>query len=364
MFHLITRKRSSTVIFCVIVALASMMGLRWQQQDARSGQAPDAEGRVIDRVVFEGLDSVDTLYVQGVVRITPGTVWNRDEIAAACARLAATGKFEGAPYAESREEDGLLVLVFVVHERPFIEEIDFVGNDKFKDSDLLKAIELSVGSSMSEFLINQARQDIELKYQEAGYSHAAVEVDGEILRAERRVLFRISEGPRIKVRHIEFEGNAAFSSRILRSKIETSTYIWLFRTGAFSDEQAERDTAVLKQYYVDRGYLNARVGYRVEYPKDESSLTLIFQIEEGLQHIIKSIAFEGNAFFEDESLAAIMKSSMGAPIDAEVLEADRKRILDEYGSLGYIYAEVSTPYLFDEEDGYVNLVVRLKEADQ
>jgi outer membrane protein insertion porin family len=380
MFLQFGRRRSLLLAVCGIFAFASMMGLRRHQVEpsgalaAREPPAPAGqpasqikpEGRVIDRVVFEGLSTVDLAFAQSTARITPGSIWDRNEIAAACARLAATGKFEGSPYAEPREEDGKLVLVFVVHERPYVQQIDFVGNKKFKTSDLLKETELAIGAPISDFTINQAKQEVERKYREAGYYHVTIDVDEQVLREEQRVLFRISEGPRIKVRHINFEGNTAYSARVLRSKIETSTYIWIFRTGAFSDEVAQRDAAALKKYYSDRGYLNARVGYRIEFPdpNNESSLTLIFQIEEGLQHIIKSIEFSGDTVFDADHLASLMKSAIGKPIDADVMETDRQGILAEYGSIGYIYSEVTTPYTFDVEDGFVNLKVQVKEEGQ
>lgn len=319
---------------------------------------------MIGDVLFEGISAVDPGYLRSVVRITPGTAWDRDEIARACARLAATGKFEGSPHAEARERDGELVLVFVVTERPFVTEIDFVGNSKFKTGDLLDEIDLSVGSPISEYFIADACRRIERKYKDAGYGHATVEVDRGVLREEHRVLFRISEGPRIKVRKIRFEGNTAFSDRKLRSKIETSTYLWVFRTGAFDDEAAQRDAAALKQYYVDRGYLNAQVGYRVDLDEEGKDLTLTFQIDEGLQHLIKSIEYAGNTVFGDEEIAGFMKSVVGDPVNADILKADRQRLLAEYGTIGYIYAEIGTSHVFTDEDGYVDLTVRVAERDQ
>ncbi len=362
------RMLPSILIFSGI-AFASMLGLNTQDQDGFQPTTPPSmvrtEGRIIDRIEFEGLQSVDPAYALSIVRITPGTIWDRDEIAAACARLSATNKFVGNPYAEPREEaDGRLTLVFFVEERPFVVEVDFVGNEKFDADELLKAIPISAGSPISEFFINQSKDDIERKYREAGYYHVSVEVDRDVLENERRVLFRISEGPRIKVRRIQFEGNDSFSSRELKGKIETATYIWLFRTGAFSDETAERDVATLKQFYVDRGYLNAQVGYRIAFPENESKLTVIFQIEEGIQHLVKSVTFEGNTVYDDATLEYLMRTHVDGPIDADVLEKDRKAILEEYGRLGYIYAEIATTHLFDEEDGYVNLIVRINEGEQ
>jgi outer membrane protein insertion porin family len=338
------------------------MGL---QQETPPAAPPTVrtEGRVIDRVTFEGLQTVDPSYAHNIARISAGSLWDREEIARACARLSETGKFEGSPFAEAREEDGRLVLVFVAVERPFVEEVTFIGNEKFKSSDLLGEIEIGVGSAISEFLVNQSKEAILRKYREAGYAFANVEVDEELLDNERRLVFRISEGPRIKVRRIVFEGNQSFGRLELNSKIETSTYIWIFRTGAFDEETAQRDVAALKKYYNDRGYLNAQVGYRTEI-ENETDLTLTFQIEEGLVHYIKSITFEGNSVYDADRLASLMRLKTGEPIDADILTEDRKRILDEYGSHGYIYAEVTTTHVFDEEDGFVNLTVSVTEREQ
>lgn len=361
MFHPLTQSKASLATILGFIALASTMGLF----QVGPGVPPvDPTGRIIDRIEFEGLETIDPIYLQGVAGIRAGAVWNRDEVAEACRRIAATQKFEGVPFGEPREDEGKLVLVFVVAERPFVTGVDFVGNVEFSAGDLLKEIDLEVGSPISAFLTRQATEKIEQKYQEAGYAHATVEVDGEVLKVERRVLFRVSEGPRVKVREIVFEGNLAFSDLRLKSKIETATYLWIFRTGRFDPETAQRDAAAIKSFYVARGYLNAQVGYRVETGKTDADLNVIFQIDEGLCHIIESVEFSGNVAFDEGRLNGMMKANVGAVADADVLKADREAILAGYGELGYIYAEIATGLAFSEEDGFVHLSVSINEGDQ
>ena len=361
----IDRRIGVVVLAATFIGLASTMGLRQDGPDAGQPAGPvDAEGRIIDRVEFEGLAAVDRVYLLGVTKIKAGMVWRQDEIAEACRRLEETRKFEGTPYAEPRERDGQLVAVFVVRERPFIAAIDVVGNKAFKTSDLLSEIELEVGSPVSDFLIRQARQQIEDKYRDAGYAYATVEIDLAILEQQRRVVLTISEGPRVKVKRIVFEGNAAFGDRRLKRLIETSTYLWIFRTGAFDSETAQRDAAAIKSFYVDRGYLNAQVGHRIDFGEKESDLTLTFQIEEGLEHIIKSVAFAGNSVFDDARLLSMTASHVGSVIDADVLKNDREKIQVAYGRLGYIYATVQATHVFDEEDGFVHLTFQINEGEQ
>ncbi|MBX3394776.1 MAG: outer membrane protein assembly factor BamA [Phycisphaerae bacterium] len=355
-----TRSQRGLIVIGCILAFWSTMGL------LQVGPQPvDPVGRAIDRVEFEGTSTLDPIYLQSVSGIKPGEVWNRDAIAEACRKLAATQKFEGTPFAEPREIDGKLVLVFVVQERPYITGIDFVGNEKFKAGALLKELQLDVGSPASEFLIREAQQTIEKKYRDAGYAYATVEIDREVLRAERRVLFRISEGPRVKVQDIEFEGNLSYSNIRLRSLIETQTSLWIFRTGAFDAETAERDAAAIKAFYIARGYLNAQVGYRIDFRKgSESDLIVTFLVNEGVKHYIASLKFVGNTIFDDTRLVSGMKCFVGEVIDSDILKLDRERIIESYGRLGYIYAEVNTSYVFAEEDGFVHLTVTIAEQSQ
>lgn len=356
--------RRLSIAACSVLALTQLMGLlQLRTENVPPRPVVDPSGRPIDRIEFAGLVNIDPAALFTVIRSAPGDIWDRDIVAEDCARLAATGKFEGSPHAEARETDGLLVLVFVARERPFLTEITFVGHSKFKTQDLLNEIAISVGSPISEFLIDQSRDQIVAKYKEAGYANVTVEVDRNVLDTEQRALFRISEGPRVKVRDIVFEGNMAFGNRKLKGLIETETYIWLFRTGSFDEETAERDAAAIQKYYVDRGYLNARAGFRVDVD-EEDDLHLSFQIEEGDLHLIKTIVFDGNTVFDDDQLLASANSHVGGPVDVDILTADRDRIVSDYGRLGYIYCDAVPSRVFDEEDPYVNLTFSINEGEQ
>jgi len=357
-------KRFLVATLATVISLGSLMGLFQAMPQRQPQVSAEPQGRIIDRIEFEGLETVSPIFARSIIRTQSGDRWDQDQIARDCARLAQTGKFEGSPYAVQRDEADRLVLVFVVQERPFVVEIDFIGNQKFDADDLLGDIDLAIGSPISDFAVNQAELDIERKYREAGYYNVDAVVDRDILATERRVLFRISEGPRVKVKAVEFEGNTAFGDRELRSKIETETYIWIFRTGAFDDETAQRDAAAIKRFYIERGYLDAQVGYRIFLDDKGENLTLVFQIEEGIQYEIKSLDFAGNSVFSDDELGFIVKSAVGTPIDAEVLKLDRETLLDEYGRIGYIYTSVTSNYVFDEEEGFVNLTFDIAENQQ
>ncbi len=322
----------------------------------------DPQDRTINRIEFDGLRTIDAAGLRDTIGIAPGDAWDRDKVSTACRLLAESQKFEGVPFAEPRTVGNELVLVFIVRERPFIVSIDFIGNEQFDDGDLLKEIPIGVGSSVSEFLIRQSQQILLQKYREGGYGYASVDVDADALENEQRVLFRISEGPRVKVKEIRFEGNREFGDKRLQGLIETQTSAWLFRTGAFDEDTAKRDAAAIKSYYVDRGFLNTQVGYRVDLVEGkQSDLMLVFQIEEGIRHAIKSIGFEGNIAFDSDTLQTMIASQVDTFLDGDVLKSDREKILTEYGRQGYIYATITTTQVFADTPGFVHVTFTVQE---
>lgn len=326
-------------------------------------QAAPAAGMVIERVDVAGLVNVADTYARSYLKTAAGEPYDPRIVEEDITRLIKTGKFDDVR-AEPTMEAGKLVIVFRVVERPFVESVEFVGNAKFSTKDLLAEIELAPGSAISEFLIKQALINIERKYKEAGYYYVRIEVDRELLEQERVVRFDISEGPRVKVRKIRFEGNAAFPSSKLAGKIETKTYIWVFRTGEFDEERAERDAAALQNYYRDEGYLDARVGYKTDIAPNGTDLTLTFVIDEGPRYAVRNLTFQGNTVFTSDELLAATKLQPEAVFAAEVVKRDLKMLTDKYGEIGYIYADVQSEWVYAQEEAYVDVTIRIQEQAQ
>jgi outer membrane protein insertion porin family len=262
-------------------------------------------------------------------------------------------------------EDGEVTVTFTVVEKPEVQAIEFEGNRKYKEKDLLKELDFSVGDLLDRFAVNQGRENILRKYREAGYGDAEVEVDQDLLKSEQRVLYRIVEGGRIKVRRILFEGNETFSARELKGKIATKTYIWIFRTGAYDPDQVRQDEASLEKFYRDKGFLDVRVSSRLDFSDDRKDLTITFTIFEGTRYRIRNVNVRGNQVFTNEEILNEMRLLPEDYWDQETLDLSIKAITTLYGEDGYIYAEVVPERVFvADEPGYVNLNVSIVENEQ
>ena len=78
------------------------------------------------------------------------------------------------------------------------------------------------------------------------------------------VTFNVSEGPKIKIREVDFVGNAAISDGTLQRKLKENKPkgILSFITGGgtYKETEFEADADRVVEYYQNQGYVRARVG--------------------------------------------------------------------------------------------------------
>ncbi len=316
----------------------------------------------IKAVEIQGLQHLSEAYIRRTIRTREGQPYVRKDVEEDVRELLRSRKFVAA-FASTRTVDGEAIVVFTVQEKPEVVSVELEGNKKFTDAQLFEVTPVA-GTPLDRYEVNRGRDDILAKYKEAGYYYAEVTVDEAALN-ENRVVYKIAEGPRVKIRHIRFEGNHAFADARLKTKLETKTYIWIFRKGALDEERADRDAISLQKFYRDEAYLDARVGYRLEFDAiRREDLDLVFVIEEGPRYTVQEVTFEGNTVFDAERIRAVMGLAPTKFVRDEVLQADVKKIQDLYGEIGYVAARVETRFDFAEEPGQVQLRVGITENMQ
>lgn len=320
---------------------------------AQPAQAPD--GVNIRRVEILGLDTISEGFVRQVVKTRANQPLSRSQLTDDIRALLLTRKFLDAR-ASAVLEDGEAVVTISLLEKPVIASVELRGNKRFTDEDLFKELSFAAGDVLDRYAVARGREQIERKYREAGYYYAQIELDENALRNERRVVYTITEGQRGKVRHIRIEGNRAFPTPQLRFKVKTPTYFPIFRAGAFDPEQAERDALELQSFYRAEGYLDARVGYQLEFENVErTDLTVVFVIDEGRRYYVKELDFVGNEVFSSERLRDALTIAPNDPLREELVRNAQRRLADLYGEIGYVDAQVRPETDFLEEPGLVRL---------
>lgn len=322
------------------------------------------DGTVIRELTLTGLDRIDEGYVRNQIRTRAGQPFSEDLVQRDVSRLLRTGRFVDVQ-ARSALVDGQVNLVFAVVEKPEVASIEFTGNRKFKEKDLLEAIPFGVGDPLDLYDVRRGREAIERKYREKGYAYAEITFDEALLTSERRVVYTIVENQRVRVRSIRFEGNFTFPDSELGRQIATKSYIPIFRTGDFDPERAERDAATLQQYHRDRGFLDAEVSYVSEFTDvARERMRVTFRINEGTRYRLRETRIVGAAVFTEDELRDAMRLKPGDFFMNTWLQTDLKNLETKYGSQGYIEARILSNWVFADQPGEVILTLTINEGGQ
>ena len=367
-----TRLRPRTLGLALAgAAFLALAGAAWGQAPADPTQptpAPAAprsplDGKVISELTVDGLRSLEEAYIRNQVRTRPGDVYSADQVQRDVGRLLRTGRFADVRAEPQLVEDRIKLRIVVV-EKPEVAALEFVGNRKFKAKDLIKEMPFNVGDPLDPYEVHQGRDTIERLYKEKGYAYAEVTYDEAALK-DNRVVYTIVENQRVRVRHVMVEGNTAFDDRELEGEIETKSYIWIFRTGDFNPDRAQRDAATMQQYYRQRGYLDAEVSYEAQFQDvARERLHVIFRVNEGALYKVREIRFQGEQVISEAELDKEMLLEPDEPLVDARLKADLKRIETLYDSRGYIEAQVDSSWVFAEQPEQVILTVTVREGDQ
>ncbi|MBZ0173016.1 MAG: hypothetical protein K8E66_11585, partial [Phycisphaerales bacterium] len=360
--------------FCVRMLLCLLVlcvgGRAWAQavDPAAYGDRPIREIRIteFDAAGSPGgpLESRLSQRVENNIRSRVGSPYRGESVLTDVERLNRLGVFKRVESYAQLLADGGVSLIFAVEEQPVIQDVQVTGNRRLNDAKLASAVDLLVGTPVDHFQIDRAARRIEDLYREKGYYLARVTIDHEELEVSNIVLFRIREGQRIRITDIQFEGNEAFTGRILRREIETRV-TGLLRTGELDDLQLDRDVASLVRFYRNKGYLDVRADRIIRPSPNSKEAVVVFLVEEGPVYTLRDLKVEFargegvDPVFTDQQLLGLMRLNPGDVYSVGLLEESLKAVRDAYGQLGYVDAVVREHELRDTVLPEVDLLLRI-----
>ncbi len=178
----------------------------------------------IDRIDFEGNRRIRKDTLQARIFSREGDPYNEDTLRRDFQALWNTQFFEDVKLRveDSPEKPNAKIIVFQVTERPVIRRIRYDGIHSISESDILdrfkeKKVGLTVESQFDPTRIKKAEVVLKELLGEHGRQFATVTPQYEKIASSNAVIlvFKINEGPKVKVGKISFTGNHAFSDRKL-----------------------------------------------------------------------------------------------------------------------------------------------------
>ncbi len=143
-----------------------------------------------------------------------------------------------------------------------------------------------------------------------------------------------------RIGSVRFEGRHHVSPRELLSVMKTkrpSILPWAERP-ILREDFVRSDTLAIEAVYRRHGYLDTRVGYRIEPMKTEGLVRVVFEIHEGRRSFIESVAVEGSSAYPEGQLLRKLTARPGRVFDPSLVITDTTRISREYQNRGYIPA--------------------------
>ena len=253
-----------------------------------------------------------------------------------------------------------LVLVFIVHEKPIVQRVEFRGNKKVKVKHLKAWTGLKAGSPFDARGNLDAVNRIQQEYKDKGYYFVSVSLLKGGHSGDREVIFQIQEGPKVQVKDRTFEGNKFWSNGDLRKNLISKEAIFIFG-GIYNPDTIPADIEALKAYYKNVGFFDVEVTGKPLFSKDRSDVNLHFTITEGRRYKVREIRYEGNATIASNRLKSESKLMAGEYFSAYPLAKDVRRMLGYYGEKGHFFATVNPVPHFVEQPGIVDLVFEIDE---
>ncbi len=349
----IRKGRLWTVSAILFLALASQAALGAQSQS--QNQEPPQR---IEEIRIVGNRRIPESSILFYIQSKENDPYNKQQILRDFRNLLNTDFFADARVLLEKGETGYIV-IFEVKERPLIRDIAYEGMHSFKESDVLERfrdmkVGLSRDSTFDPAKLPKARQAIRLLLETNGRPLGTVEADVEnISSVSVKLIFKIDEGPKVRIGKISFEGNTVFSDDELRDSLELDKErgpIVMFKGyDKYIPDKLEYDVYTnLLAKYRSRGYMMAKAGTpKVEivegprgllwgFRKTKQQYYITIPIEEGEQYRVGKFQVDGVQTFGQEAVQRSFGAKEGDVLNYTKLKDAVDKLKELYSTLGFL----------------------------
>lgn len=326
-----------------------------------------AEAEKIVEVNIKGNRRIESAAILNIITMKAGDTLYSDKTDTDLRAIYKLGHFQDVQ-AYTEESPKGTVLVYAVMEKPVVRDIKFEGNKELTIDKLKETLEFRQNAIFSTKDLNKSVIKIKRLYGDEGYYLAEVEpVVEKRSPTDMTVTFKITEGKKILIRTIRFDGNRAFSDRKLRGLMETKEkwfMSWLTSAGAYKEEVLKNDALLITDFYLNNGYINVKVGEpTIKLTDARDALEVFVGITEGDQYRVGEIGFKGELLEPADELRKKLKSEPGETFSRAILRTDIFTLTDAYADKGYAFANVNPLTKPDPDKKVVDLTFDMEKGE-
>ena len=316
------------------------------------------------RIVNQGGESYDISSVSSFTSFKVGEqVSDREIILSSIAvdvnRMRESGRFSYVNARMDVESDGV-VLVYTVVTKHKLRRIEIVGAGKMNNRKVRKKSELEIGQFADDAAFAQAAAKIKEAYRDFWYPDAKIvwtsKTDDDLGTVD--VSFRVTEGDKLGIKKIVFEGNEFMDDKKLRKVMQQKQKWFLsFITGAgkYKPENVDMDVFAIKSLYMNEGFLDVDVSDPVLDDAVPKKARLVLKISEGKRYKVGNISLSGMTTFSEEELQRGILLRSGDIAAYRDVESGSESIRAFYGNRGYVRVSARPVFDADAETGTVDI---------
>jgi len=244
-------------------------------------------------------------------------------------------------------------IIYNMEERQRVKIVDYTGSkavDSTKIDEKLKEenVTIRLDSFIDPGLIRQVEGIVRDLLAEKGFQYASVTHEIKSMPGGPKLVhitFVMNEGPKVKIRKVDFEGNTKISDGTLKGELKNNKEQWMFSfitgRGTYQEAKFEEDAELLQEFYRNQGYIAARVGQpQLEVLADSSDgktryVELKIPVQEGERYKVGNFAFEGNKVAKAEGLRPLFKLKEGEFYSEKKIRKGLEQARELYGTGGY-----------------------------
>jgi outer membrane protein insertion porin family len=387
---------------------ASLPREAYPTQESPQSSAPASETQAapsqVERIEFLGNRRIRSDTLKARIFTREGDRYNEDTLRRDFQALWNTQFFEDVKLRveDSPGNPNSKIVIFDVRERPVIRRIRYDGIHSVSESDILdrfkeRKVGLTVESQFDPTRIKKAEVVLRELLGEHGRQFAKVTPEYEKIASSNAVIlvFKIEEGPKVKVGHIQFTGNHAFSDRkLVRAMRHDRPYaIPLYLTEiavlskTYDRDKLNEDLEVgVRGLYQDNGYFRVLVkdpilenidtpAYRLGVPLpftahgQGKAVNITIPIEEGDQYrmgTLKIVSADPDKALslKVEALKSIFPLKQGDIFATGKVRKALENYKNAYGEYGFIDFTAEPAESIDEEKKIIDLTMKFNEEKQ
>ncbi len=235
------------------------------------------------------------------------------------------------------------VLTYAVKEKPYVREVRVQGNSQVSKDKIETALGVAPRTILDRARVSEGVEKVRKLYTEQGYVNAAVDFAvATEANNQVSVVLDITEGTRLLIKRISFEGNKAFSEAELKGLLGTKEE-WIFsyftNRGVLDRDMLANDVAILTNHFNDNGYVENKIDEPIVV-RARDGLEVIFRVNEGSQYRVGKVEIGGDLIDDGKKMLQSVKLTTGQIFRGSRLREDITTLGDSYANKGFAFAQV------------------------